>query len=171
MQIEQFPGKQVIDLLEENVIGTPGKSMLYRHKDVGEKIKSITNPVFANLPIRDRLYGTICLSKRDVYNLGKPQNAYYLRYFTFRKQFRSSSPNDSNRAESKIRNEVSELMNGKGLNQDGEWLLYAYVDKDNFRSKRLIDEFGFEKAGEFSVVPFSRINPGIDRRAHRLATI
>ena len=142
--------------------------MLYKHKDVGKKIKSIFNPVFANLSIRDRLYGTICLSKREVYNLGKPKDAYYLRYFTFRKQFRGSNPKNNSKAESKIRNEVSELMNGKGLPHGDDLLLYAYVDKENFRSKRLIDEFGFDKVGEFNVIPFSRIYAKIDSRVEKL---
>ena len=50
-------------------------------------------------------------------------------------------------------------MEGKGLDFDRELILYAYVDPGNMRSKRIIDEFGFEKIGSFQVIPFSRIWP------------
>jgi len=50
-------------------------------------------------------------------------------------------------------------MNGEGLNNNGELLLYAYVDSQNKRSKRLIDEYGFRQAGSFNVIPFSRLFP------------
>ena len=168
LQIEHSPSDQVIELLENNVIGSPGKSMLYRHKNVKAKIDSTSNPVFANLSIRDRLYGTICLSKRRVFNLGSAKDAYYLRYFTFRDEFRSTNPKEANQRNSKIRDEVAKLMNGEGLDCEGELLLYAYVDKENFRSKRLIDEFGFRKVGEFNVIPFSRLNPKCNHRVSRI---
>jgi len=167
IKIERAANEQVIELLDANVIGTPGKSMVYRHNNVRKKVANIPNPYFANLSIRNRLYGTICLSKRNVFSCGKPHQAFYLRYFTFRESFRSSNPNDnSGNSSNKIREEVANLMNGAGLDYDGDlprWqaglVLYAYVDKDNIRSRRLIEEFGFEKMGDFNVIPFSRFYP------------
>jgi len=160
LNIERFPNEQVIELLEENVIGTPGKSMLYKHHNVKEKLKDVPDPYYANLSIRNRLYGTICLSKRNVYSLGKLHQAYYLRYFTFRESLRSSgTTSHSEKPQSKLREEVNMLMNGKGLNVHGDLLLYAYIDSQNKRSKRLIDEFGFHIVGQFNVITFSRLFP------------
>ncbi|NJN27339.1 MAG: hypothetical protein HC819_15870 [Cyclobacteriaceae bacterium] len=158
LTICRSPSEQVIGLLEANAIGTPGKSMVYKHARVEEKVKAVPNPYFANLCIRNRLYGTICLSKRTIFNCGVPREAFYLRYFTFRESVRSFDPDSrkSNKT-SPLRDEISALLDGHGLAYSGELLLYAYVDADNVRSERLIKEFGFHKVGDFQLVPFSRI--------------
>lgn len=158
LHISIKPSEQILELLEENCIGTSGKSMVYKHSGVKSKVLSIKNALFASLSIRDQLYGTICLCRRKVFNSGKEQNAFYLRYFTFRKQFRASNPERKTRqSESKIRAAVIELMAGKGLDFHGNLILYAYVDPSNIRSRYLVEEFGFEKVGSFRVIPFSRI--------------
>lgn len=160
LKIERKPSQEVIELLEENAIGTPGKSMVYRHHDVRSKVDTVSNPYFANLSIRNRLYGTICFSKREVYNLGQAYQAFYLRYFTFRESFRTTNPKNHTRQKpSKIREDMARLLEGEGLDFRGDLMLYAYVDADNIRSKRLIDEFGFQKLSGFQVIPFSRISP------------
>ena len=160
LQIKRKPDHDVIELLEENVIGTPGESMLYRHKNVRSKVITIPDAYFANLSIRNRLYGTICLSKRNVYIQGKQHQVFYLRYFTFREKFRTINPKDHKRkTPSKIREEIAKLMNGEGLDYHEELTLYAYVDPENTRSKRLIEEFGFIIMGKFHTIPFSRFFP------------
>ncbi len=128
-------------------------------------MKTVSNPYFANLSIRNRLYGTICFSKRNVYNLGQAHQAFYLRYFTFRESSRTTNPkNHTRRDPSKIRGDIVHLLDGEGLDFSGDLILYAYVDADNIRSKRLIDEFGFEKLSNFQVIPFSRISPKKDKQ-------
>lgn len=160
LKIESKPSPQLIELLEANAIGTPGKSMVYKHHNVRSKVDTVSNPLFANLSIRNRLYGTICFSKRYVHNLAQEHQAFYLRYFTFRESFRTINPkNHARQKPSKIREDVVRLMDGKGLDFQGDLILYAYVDADNIRSKRLIDEFGFQKLSNFQVIPFSRIFP------------
>lgn len=160
LKIERKPSPELIELLEENAIGTPGKSMVYQHHNVRSKVDTVSNPYFANLSIRNRLYGTICFSKRGVYNLGISSQAFYLRYFTFRESFRTVNPKDHTRQKpSKVREDIVHLMDGKGLDFSGDLMLYAYVDADNIRSKRLIDEFGFRKLSNFQVIPFSRFSP------------
>lgn len=169
LKIEQEPTDQLLGLLEENEIGTPGKSMVYQHRDIRTKIKTIPDPYFANLYIRNRLYGTICLSKRNVYTKGQLHSAYYLRYFTFREKLRSgNSRGQKGKSSSQVRHEVALLMDGKGLPKEKELVLYAYVDDENVRSKRLIDEFGFEKVGEFHTISFSRISPKTDKNVERV---
>ncbi len=160
IHISNKPSEQVLELLEENCIGTPGKSMVYRQSDVREKVLSLENAYFANLSIRDRLYGTICLCKRDVYNFNNKHKAFYLRYFTFRKQFRAANAERKSRqTESRIGSAVEALMEGDGLEFHGNLMLYAYVDPGNIRSRYIIEEFGFQKIGSFRVMLFSRIFP------------
>ena len=170
LQVERSASEQVIELLDENVIGTPGKSMLYRHAEVRQKISKTPEPFFVNLAIRNRLYGTICLSKRSVRIQGVSRDVFYLRYFTFRQQWRSLPESESKISEksSDVRDEVSRLMDGEGLEHDGDLVLFAYVDKDNIRSKRLIDEFAFKSFGNFHVLTFSRLFPERDERVKKL---
>lgn len=160
LRIERKPSDQLIELLEENIIGTPGKSMVYKHQNVRSKVNTISDPYFANLSIRNRLYGTVCLSKRQVYTLGKIHQTFYLRYFTFRESFRTTNlKRHKRKTPSQVREDVVKLMDGEGLDYHGDLILYAYVDGDNTRSKRIIDEFGFHKIGSFQVLPFSRLFP------------
>ncbi len=142
--------------------------MMYQHVNVREKIKSLANPTFCNLHIRDKLYGTISFSKRKVFNSGKEQDGFYIRYFTFLDDFRSNNQTKRRGAKSLIRDEVHQLMNGEGLEVEKELLLYAYVDAENIRSKRLIDEFGFQKVGTFLTIPFSRLFPKASQNVQKL---
>ncbi len=142
--------------------------MLYQHVNVREKVSSLANPTFYNLYIRDKLYGTISFSKRKVYNSGHKQHGFYIRYFTFLDQLRSSNQTNRRGRKSEIREEVHRLMNGEGLGIEKELLLYAYVDTENIRSKRLIDEFGFQKVGTFHTIPFSRLFPKASQSVEKL---
>ena len=160
LNIERHPSDQVIELLEENEVGTPGESMVYKHRDVRSKVHNTPNPYFANLSIRNSLYGTVCLSKRELITFGTTHEAFYLRYFTFRESFRTRNPkSNKGKSPSQVRDDVANLMRGDGLDYYGNLVLYAYVDTNNIRSRRIIEEFGFKKKGNFNVIPFSRFYP------------
>lgn len=161
LTIENKPDEQVVDLLTNNRIGTPGKSMVYEHRNVQNKLHDIPGPVFANLSIRNNLLGTVCFSKREVFIKGESRLAHYVRYFSFNEKFRSGNTERQNkkRKNSIIRNEIMRLLDGEGLKEEGDILFYAYVDSDNIRSSRLIHEFGFTTASKFSSLLFSRLFP------------
>ncbi|MCG8308113.1 MAG: hypothetical protein MI975_12030 [Cytophagales bacterium] len=169
LKIDNEPGDQLIELLENNLIGSPGESMLYRHKNVRSKVKAIQHAYFANLSIRGKLYGTICLIHRNVYSSGRSHQAYYLRYFTIHEKLRANNPKKfAGRSVGMIREDVAGLMNGQGLDGSDDLVLYAYVDPENIRSKRLIDEFGFEKKGTFKTIPFTRFFPKPGKNVQRI---
>jgi hypothetical protein len=168
LKISKSPESQLIKLLEDNMIGTPGKSMLYKHVKVSEKVTGLNDPYFCNLKIRDRLYGTVCICKRSVFNQGRSETAFYVRYFTFLDKFRSADQNTRRGNQSWIRDEVAMLMNGEGLEYTDQLLLYAYLDSENIRSGRLIEEFGFAKAGLFHTMPFSRFFPRVSPLMEKL---
>ena len=171
LQIKYEPDDQLIGLLESNVIGTPGEGMLYQHADVSKKVRSIKEPIFCNLSIRNKLYGTIAFCRRTVLNLGIERPGYYLRYFTFLEKFRSGQKNNRRGKQSRIREEVAMLMDGEGLKDQENAILYAYVDPENTRSKRLIEEFGFKNVGSFHTIPFSRMLPRIKATICKLTSI
>lgn len=168
LQIKHQSDDQLISLLEKNIIGTPGQSMLYQHADVRKKVNGIPEPYFCNLTIREKLYGTVCFCGRTVQNQGSDHKAFYLRYFTFINEFRSSSKQTRRGRKNAIRKEVSKVMDGEGLDIDNDLLLYAYVDPENTRSGRLIEEFGFTEVGTFRTIPFSRFNPKYHSRVNKL---
>jgi hypothetical protein len=168
LKITQQADDQLISLLEENIIGTPGASMLYKHADVRKKVLGIGDPYFCNLAIRDKIYGTVCFCGRTVKNLGREQRAFYVRYFTFLNEFRSSHEQNRRGKKSRVREEVAMLMDGHGLVEQEDLLLYAYVDAENTRSGRLIEEFGFTNVGTFHTIPFSRFSPKDDPQVEKL---
>lgn len=158
--------EQLIRLLEENAIGTPGLSMVYRHSDVRKKVARVPGAIFANLSVKGRLYGTICFSRRQIYTMGHRHDAFYLRYFTFKDSFRVAHPGKRQNRNSKIRKEVTRLMRGEGLPAAGG-VLYAYVDPGNVRSVSLIEEFGFQKVGNFNVLLLNRLWPTKDKHVKK----
>jgi hypothetical protein len=169
LEISKFPDDQLISLLEENVIGTPGKSMLYKHVGVRRKVTDLKDAYFCNLSIRGKLYGTVCFCRRTVFNKKVRETVFYIRYFTFLNEFRSNHQQLRKGKQSKLRDEVTMLMNGAGLEHTDDLLLYAYVDTENIRSKRIIEEFGFIEKGSFRTIPFSRINPKVNASVEKLA--
>lgn len=162
LTVQKGSDKEILDLLKENTIGTPGKSMVYRHKRIEEKLRHIPEPWFVTLRLRDQLTGTACFCKRTVRLKGDPGKAFYIRYFTFRQKFRSASDlarGSSPGKKSKIKQEIMDLLAGKDL--PANHLYYAYVDPDNVRSLRQIEAFGFKTAGTFKTVFFSRFFPNL----------
>lgn len=161
--ISNTPTKALVDLLKDNIIGTPGLSMLYQHLQVQEKVDKISDPFYVSLVKGDNILGTCCFCSRDTWNATKTMGSFYLRYFTFKAMYRSSHKTQVHKEnpDSKLRSEIKELLSGNGLGQRAEepFFHYAYVDPKNSRSLALCNEFGFEPVRKFSTVIFNRINP------------
>lgn len=154
------PNDQLRALLNENIIGTPGESLVYQQCMVDPKLDHIYNPVFLTVELGDRVVGACCLVGRTVSNSGQDSPAHYIRYLTFQSRFRAPS-NALQRLEKKsiLKDEIAEVLSGKALEIPEGHLFYAYVDPDNLRSRRLITSFGFEEVGRFRTVFFSRLFP------------
>lgn len=153
------------------MVGTPGSSMLYRHKHFREKLRSVNDPLFIRLNLGNRLIGTVCFSRRTVWSGEKAMTGYYIRYFTFRESFRSAARQEAvleKNKKSPVRDEIRRLLNGEGLDEQDPFLFYAYVDPGNLRSARMIHEFGFERISSFYVLPFNRIFTSYDPRVSRI---
>jgi len=161
--IQNYPSKVLVDLLKKNVIGTPGQSMLYQHLEVQKKIDCISDPYYVNLSKGDDILGTCCFCSRDTWNSNKFIPSFYLRYFTFKSNYRTKvkpASNNKNK-ESLLRKEIVELLSGEGLGARavGSFFYYAYVDPENYRSALLCNEFGFDPVRKFSTIIFHRMSP------------
>lgn len=161
--IVKSPTKTLINLLKDNYIGTPGKSMLYRHSEVQKKMDHISDPYYVNLIKGNDILGTCCFCSRDTLNSEKSMSSFYLRYFTFKSFYRTKSKSvpKSKTKQSAVRREIIELLSGKGIGERGKgnFFHYAYVDPENSRSTLLCSEFGFVPVRKFSTIIFHRMNP------------
>lgn len=162
LTILRSPTAQLLEILNNNIIGTPGQGMLYQHLGVNNKINQIADPYFVNLVRAGRVAGTCCFCSRDTLNNSQKIQAFYVRYFSFRDSFRRKSIKEKVRSgKSDLRTEIESLLSGVGLgvNQDEKFFHYAYVDPRNERSALLCEEFGFEPVRQYTTIIFSRLNP------------
>ena len=63
LSILKSPNQELLTILENNVIGTPGKGMLYQHSEVKLKMGKIANPFFVNLRKNDHILGLAVFAK------------------------------------------------------------------------------------------------------------
>jgi len=159
LRVEQTPSDEYLRLLDKNVIGTPGESVVYQQKNSRKKVLHLKNPYFIHLVKNNQLVGSCCLLRRELNNQSSP--GYYLRYFTLNPWYRKpvtriKRTNSKNR----IKSEFKEILKGTQLNtRDNALFFYAYVDPHNIRSQLLCDEFTFEPVGQLSTLIFSRLFP------------
>ncbi|MFY0606735.1 MAG: hypothetical protein JXR10_08470 [Cyclobacteriaceae bacterium] len=154
------PSADIRELLSANIIGTPGQSLVYQHTRVGDKLDAIDRSFFLSVRLGSKAIGACCFIPRTVYIRANGVDAFYIRYFSFRNSFRASSKpyKHLSRKTSALRDEITQCLDGDGLNKIKP-LAYAYVDESNFRSKDIIDSFGFKKIGSFKVKFLSRFFP------------
>lgn len=159
LQIIKQPTQAIISFLNENVIGTPGKSMVYRQMRTQDKINKIPNPIFLVLQRNNQVLSTACFCERT----SEDYTTQYVRYFSFKTAFRSSSTHKKNKtSKSSLKEDIHGLLKEQSpLISQGSLptLFYAYVDPNNERSNRLCHEFGFIPTRTFSTLSFSRFSP------------
>src|SRR6185437_870131 len=172
LTVDKSPSSQVLSLLNSNIIGTPGRGMLYQHLGVRNKINHIANPFYVNLGINDKVIGTSCFCSRTTHNATVPLPAFYIRYFSFKETYRRKQivSKEKKSKDSLIRKEIHNILSGVGLerNSTEKFYHYAYVDPRNIRSLELCNEFGFEQVRKFSTIIFNRINPKQDSQVVEL---
>lgn len=163
-QILKSPTKELLEILNNNIIGTPGHGMLYQHLGVSNKIGKISDPYFVNLVRKENIIGTGCFCNRLTMNNGKVIPAFYIRYFSFKEKYRRATTTERKKKKTEgrlLRKEINQLLTGRelGIDVQKKFFHYAYVDPRNSRSLLLCNEFGFEKIREFSTIIFNRLCP------------
>src|SRR5688572_6025176 len=167
LKILRSPTTQLQEILNKNIIGTPGQGMLYQHLEVNQKINQIKDPYFVNLVRAGQIAGTCCFCSRDTLNNGQNIRGFYVRYFSFLNSFRRKSIKEKAKGgNSGLRREIELLLSGEGLEvRPGEkFFHFAYVDPRNERSALLCEEFGFEPIRQYATIIFNRLNPKVNRK-------
>ncbi len=163
LQRHQKATPTIQKLLENNPIGTPGKSMVYQHGRIAEKLMHLPQPNFLTIERNRRLIGTCCLVERTI----DDERYYYIRYFAFdirrRVAFNSGKFAVGN---STIKNEIKSVLDGKALSMK-PGIHYAYIDPENERSRVICEGFGFEQVRKFTSILYSRIKPKFRLKVQR----
>jgi hypothetical protein len=153
--------EEILKLLRESVIGTPGSGMLYQHKTVETRIAHIKTPLFVTLRTRLSLVGMCCFCFRETVNSGRAFKSFYIRYFSFKEKFRVQQRVSQRERSGELRTEIKMFFEDEQsrVSSVPKYFNYAYVDPGNTRSLLLCKEFGFEEVRRFSTFVFSRVFP------------
>lgn len=153
----------ILNLLNQNIIGTPGKSLVYQHQKAAEKLQFIKEAYFPCVKLGGKTIGAACFIPRQIQLSQQKISAIYIRYFSIRQSFRSTSePIARIQKSGVLKAEIQELFEENLLELPNRHIYYAYVDPENIRSKRLIEDFGFSQVGIFRTVFFSRFSPKLN---------
>jgi hypothetical protein len=161
LRITSVVNDDITALLEESIIGTPGSGMLYQHKSIDKRINCIKPPFFVELRTKSSLVATCCFCYRETLNRGKVNQSFYIRYFSFKENYRAKRSPQPRPRFGRLREEIKGLLEGgrfESLSANKSFN-YAYVDPHNTRSALLCNEFGFQEVRKFTTFIFSRLKP------------
>ncbi len=170
---------EIIALLESTILGSEG-GMRYSMKNIEAKIKSYGSGIsFLALYKKNSLAGVIGLCRRKTMNCGVAYNTTHLRYLSMRSAFQTpafvSQRNERlSHMEESFKHKLLSMFSQPQGEPDKEgqpnepYLMYAYVESRNERSKNLINKAGYEYIRSFLTVAFSRFNPKPSPDVYRL---
>ena len=172
VKLTSYTDGRILALLNSTVLGTRG-GMMHQLKNIGGRIKAYGDNIrFVSLYMKDRLTGTIGFCYRKILTGGKTYHSSYLRYFSFMPAFQAAinskgmhkRQRPATRAET-WKDEVMaffrkpQMLDFPGYERDEKHVVYAYVESKNERSKKFIQQVGFEHIRTFLTVAFSRFKP------------
>jgi hypothetical protein len=179
VEVEQEPGQDIINHLKNTVIGTPGR-LLYRLTGIEKKIRLLGPSYFLVLRKLNRLIGTIGFVFRNTYNQTVSHNSWYIRYFSIRAPLRTRVHKKENyddkpsTGDNIIKDSIKDYfyepdrLLGKISDPGQKTFMYAYIERENIRSKLFSDLMEFQTVRNFSTYFFSRISPKIHPGAQRI---
>lgn len=161
LRITTAVNDDITRLLAESIIGTPGSGMLYQHKSIDKRLSHIKSPFFVELRTKSGLVATCCFCYRETINRGKAHQSFYIRYFSFKENYRVKRSPQARTRFGKLRDEIRTLLDGRRFESlsANKSYHYAYVDPRNTRSALLCNEFGFQQVRRFASFVFSRLRP------------
>jgi hypothetical protein len=179
VKVEQEPDQDIINHLKNTVIGTPGR-LLYRLTAIEKKIRSLGTCCFLVLRKLNRMIGTIGFVPRTTYSQGVLHSSWYIRYFSIRAPLRTKRykrddyKNKVSSGDNILKDSVKDyfyepnLLLGKMSDPNQKTFLYAYIERENIRSRIFSDQMDFQIVRNFTTVFFSRFNPRIHHGVQRI---
>ncbi len=179
VEVEQEPGQDIINHLKNTVIGTPGR-LLYRLTGIEKKIRLLNPSYFLVLRKLNRLLGTIGFVLRTTCNQTVSYSSWYIRYFSIRAPLRTKIHRKENyddkpsSGDNIIKDSIKDYfyepnrLLGKTSDSGQKTFIYAYIERENIRSKLFSDLMEFQIVRNFSTYFFSRISPKIHPGIRRI---
>jgi len=160
IETTQRPTQDIIDLLENTVYGTPGKTR-FQHTGVEKKIRTLPNPYFLTLRKNARLLGVANLNLKDQTLSPVLASYYYIRYFSLFDLIRTKSPVKKKRpTKNRIKDQIITIFRNGGFTGPNEKaVFFAYIEMENERSKAMTTSLGFTPLGRLNTFLFSRFFP------------
>jgi hypothetical protein len=157
LQILTSPSHELKVLLRNNIIGTPGKGMLYQHTTAAVKLKGMTKAYFVHLVRMAKIIGSCTFSVRQTSNNSIIYDSVYLRYFLFDQKIRRNSSRLVNKPMTGLRKMLEDLLDGDRFSLNHKHFYYAYYDPTNERSVLFCRQFKFEEVRTFESILFTRV--------------
>jgi hypothetical protein len=179
VKVEQEPDQDIIEHLKETVIGTPGR-LMYRLTGIEKKIGMLGESYFLVLRKLNRLIGTIGFVRRNTYGQALSHKSWYIRYFSIRAPLRTKIHKKENyddkpsSGDNILKDSVRDYfyepnrMLGDMPAPNQKTFLYAYIERENIRSKMFSDQMDFEVIRSLTTIFFNRINPKIHPGVQRI---
>jgi len=174
------PDDEIISLLRNTVQGSEG-GMRYSVQNTEEKIRALGDSLsFMALYKRNNLAGVVGLCRRNTMTCGVKYPTTHVRYLAIQSTFQTGKA-PSRKAEKlsfteeSFKQKILALFRGPqpdAINDRTEpapYVMYAYVESRNERSKNLINQAGYEYIRSFLTVAFSRFNPKASPSVTRLS--
>ncbi len=154
---EQRFSAEIIDFLDEMTWGT--KDVLYEHKNTGDRLQRLKDPLLFVLRLDGKLAGTVVIERRRVM-LGERQiKGYFLRYLSSEVSFRNRLM---------IGRYGRQIMNMLVEDAQGEGIFYASVESKNVRSINFLSKVGYDEVASIRTLGYSRFWPRRDNRMRQL---
>lgn len=154
------------NLIKDTILGTKG--LKYTHGRVDDRLAYLHRPYHLWISRKDHIIANLTFGGYEtIMSFGKC-NAYYVRYFAFRSDYKTSeNQNRETKGNSIVKRMISKIMAnhpathgvGYGELHDDPALHFAYIEPDNMRSLHHAMGFEFKIMRRFQTLPFTRLKP------------
>lgn len=169
--LETLPPPDLIEHMENTLLGTPG-GLQYYHTTATAKLKKMTNCHFLFLRRAGRMLGSVGYVRRDARSGEDVHRTWFVRYFSMRAILRTEKKSRKKKVQRRPVNERAysllrdithnfhdnpERLADPDTKEIPKAVIYAFVEKNNERSRNFAQIGGFSKTGEVASFLFSRL--------------
>jgi hypothetical protein len=163
--------EEIISLLEKTVQGAEGGGMRHSLQNVAERVRGYGKGLFfLALYKKGSLAGVVGLCRRKTVNCGVEYDTTHVRYLAVQSAFQTTRApghhgDRASHVEESFKQRLFAMFKDPGGSEEGHlknvvnYVMYAYIESRNERSKNLVHQAGFEYIRSFLTVAFSRFSP------------
>jgi hypothetical protein len=181
VKVTDYANEGILDILNHAVQGSEG-GLRFSLQNIEPRIAAYNDKIrFVSLYRKSQITGTVgsCFRISGQGNLRYPSS--YLRYLAFQTTYQSDLRGRKSRRklirpekDDKFKQKTLEIFSRPhllGLNnvfEGDKHIMYAFVESMNERSKKLVQQAGYDYIRSFLTIAFSRFSPKPDRRVVKL---